>query len=419
MSKANNITYNNISSTERAILSELGVEPGSHFRSIVNTLRQFLKIGYTDIEALLATSHCTSYINRLVDLTPKADKKQRRDQLNLAAKMHEKELTALHTRYYAQYTAKQIAIEKEKERRILHARRLQNFKNGGTRLERYSAFGIIRVRAITSVETPLSRHVQYVTTRRQFEIQLKKNKEQLAIREALIESGKHLTSRTFVPDNELPDDEAPLPVVVARYIPGGRAMEFRKHAQRCVGMKPMQIIKSFPGNTYREPEQPPTPSADIMTGLLEQLPQAQRLVLMDTSQPEKRRGSKTIVETRPDQSAFSAAVRHNCFDCCVISGVSVRYRTEAAHLIEHKQGGIDHYSNGILLRIDLHRLFDERLIAFHPVALTTHIADWVLAADHDLLPYQGKLLPPFRKPINSESLLPRWEIFQHLNKNPA
>ncbi len=112
----------------------------------------------------------------------------------------------------------------------------------------------------------------------------------------------------------------------------------------------------------------------------------------ETTVPGKRKGSKTTVETRPDQASFAEAVRNNCYDQCVITGSRLRQRTEAAHLMEHRNGGVDHYTNGLLLRHDIHDLFDANMIAIHPVTLEVNILAEALAVDHDLAAYQGEFI---------------------------
>lgn len=126
----------------------------------------------------------------------------------------------------------------------------------------------------------------------------------------------------------------------------------------------------------------------------------------------KREGSTTSVVTRPDQADFAAAVRRNCNDRCVITGASLRRRTEAAHLVEHSAGGLDHWSNGLLLRIDLHRLFDDNVLAICPETLTVHVDPDALAEDHDLQQYDGNPINGLRRPIDPANLVMRWERYQ-------
>ena len=123
------------------------------------------------------------------------------------------------------------------------------------------------------------------------------------------------------------------------------------------------------------------------------------------------------VISRPDQSEFAVAVRRNCFDRCVITGASLRQRTEAAHLVEHKHGGADHHSNGLLLRTDIHKLFDNNMLAICPDTLIVYVCADALAADHDLTAYHGKRIADTRQPVNPEYLAARWADFQRLNKN--
>lgn len=47
--------------------------------------------------------------------------------------------------------------------------------------------------------------------------------------------------------------------------------------------------------------------------------------------------------------------------CCAITGCTVAGALDAAHIVEKRGSGIDDPDNGILLRADIHRLFDLRL----------------------------------------------------------
>ncbi|CAM6265518.1 TPA: HNH endonuclease [Klebsiella aerogenes] len=126
----------------------------------------------------------------------------------------------------------------------------------------------------------------------------------------------------------------------------------------------------------------------------------------------KREGKKAEIITRPNQVEFTETVRLNCFNRCVISGARTRQRTEAAHLVEHCKDGIDHYTNGLLMRVDLHRLFDAGLLAINPETFTVHIDADVLADDSDLLQFEGKLIANTQRPVNPAYLLARWAKFR-------
>ena len=51
---------------------------------------------------------------------------------------------------------------------------------------------------------------------------------------------------------------------------------------------------------------------------------------------------------------------------CCISGWGPEAVLEAAHIQEHAKSGLNALSNGLLLRSDLHVLFDEGLLRINP-----------------------------------------------------
>ena len=74
-----------------------------------------------------------------------------------------------------------------------------------------------------------------------------------------------------------------------------------------------------------------------------------------------------IVKSRPGQQALRNQLL--CLDgCCVISGERQVSALEAAHVVPVKAGGQEVIGNAILLRADIHRLFDAGLFWFEPAA---------------------------------------------------
>lgn len=427
--KANHINDPNVTSTERALLRELDVLDGLHFKAVLKTIRTFIRLGYTYADARLSTRYSISYINRQIEKEPKASRKHLQAQYMLLQSENIESIKAMYERYLEADIAKKAtekeaskANQKTESKRKLRAIQLDRFRNGETLEVRYCAFGSIPFHTLEPEETPLTRHIKYVDTCRNVEIISKRNQEQLEIRSALVESSKRLTSRLSLPDSELLDHEAPLKELSRRYIPGGLAREFASHARLSAYQPPLEIIKTFPGNMYKEPEQPQpeqpeTPPAAIATEVVEYFTLATQTITVAVSLPQKNEGNTTTVISRPDQAEFAAAVRQNCFDRCVITGARSRYRNEAAHLVEHHRGGIDHFTNGLILRRDIHELFDNDLLTINPRTLVVHIATWVMADDPDLEQYHGQPIAATHQPINSEYLVKRWEAFQRLVGN--
>ena len=51
---------------------------------------------------------------------------------------------------------------------------------------------------------------------------------------------------------------------------------------------------------------------------------------------------------------------------CAITGCSIKEVLEAAHVVRHSISGVNHTTNGILLRSDIHSLFDSKKIRINP-----------------------------------------------------
>ena len=79
------------------------------------------------------------------------------------------------------------------------------------------------------------------------------------------------------------------------------------------------------------------------------------------------RGTRTtITRNRPGQSGFRESVRLRWNSRCALTGESTVEALIAAHIIPVEEDGNDDPDNGILLRADVHILFDEQLIRIDP-----------------------------------------------------
>ncbi|TOO91844.1 restriction endonuclease, partial [Vibrio parahaemolyticus] len=55
------------------------------------------------------------------------------------------------------------------------------------------------------------------------------------------------------------------------------------------------------------------------------------------------------------------------YDCkCAITGYAPTEVLEAAHIMSHATSGVNHSDNGLLLRADIHSLFDSNLLRINP-----------------------------------------------------
>ena len=79
-----------------------------------------------------------------------------------------------------------------------------------------------------------------------------------------------------------------------------------------------------------------------------------------------RYGSPVLVQPRLGQGLFSLAVRDAYGSACAVTGEHSSPVLEAAHIVPYGRGGEHQVDNGLLLRSDLHRLFDRGYVAVTP-----------------------------------------------------
>ncbi|MFC6616587.1 HNH endonuclease [Deinococcus radiophilus] len=79
-----------------------------------------------------------------------------------------------------------------------------------------------------------------------------------------------------------------------------------------------------------------------------------------------RYGQPSLIRPRLGQSGFRVMVTEAYQRQCVITGEKTLPVLEAAHIQPYSKGGAHEVSNGLLLRSDLHRLFDLGYLAVEP-----------------------------------------------------
>jgi putative restriction endonuclease len=80
-----------------------------------------------------------------------------------------------------------------------------------------------------------------------------------------------------------------------------------------------------------------------------------------------RFGTPILVQPRLGQGSFRALVTDAHGRRCAMTGERTLPVLEAAHIRSYSDGGPHELSNGLLLRSDLHRLFDDGYIIVEPV----------------------------------------------------
>lgn len=97
---------------------------------------------------------------------------------------------------------------------------------------------------------------------------------------------------------------------------------------------------------------------------------------------------------------------------CCISGSAIEPILHACHILPHAESGINRSTNGLLLRSDLHDLFDANLIGIHPHTLTISIKKSLLKTEYSMFDGTKLARRTDNKSPDLQSLAKRWEEFQ-------
>ncbi len=81
------------------------------------------------------------------------------------------------------------------------------------------------------------------------------------------------------------------------------------------------------------------------------------------------------VQERPEQPKFREKILKKYNGTCVVTDCTIKSALDAAHIKSVADGGDYTLNNGLLLRADLHRLFDANLMAIDPETSKVHFKD--------------------------------------------
>lgn len=90
------------------------------------------------------------------------------------------------------------------------------------------------------------------------------------------------------------------------------------------------------------------------------------------------------IAVRRGQAGFRRQLL-DAYGCCAMSGCTVVSALEAAHIVPYQGPGTNHPSNGLLLRADLHTLFDLGLLSVDQEALNILVASDLDGTEYEAL----------------------------------
>ncbi|OWW18369.1 hypothetical protein AYR66_01235 [Noviherbaspirillum denitrificans] len=200
----------------------------------------------------------------------------------------------------------------------------------------------------------------------------------------------------------------------------GIAVGSNQHGEYVVAMKPPRFIDYL--NLYKPMYHSPgaAPSGPVVIGrsMGELVTEAER---EEAAPPEVFQASLPqafdpgMIEDGRERVAREIAIRRgqsafrrqllDAYGCCAMSGSTVVETLEAAHIVPYQGPGTNHPSNGLLLRADLHTLFDLGLLAVDPQTLTILVASQLNGTEYETL--RGHLLH-----VNHSNISPSREALQ-------
>lgn len=116
---------------------------------------------------------------------------------------------------------------------------------------------------------------------------------------------------------------------------------------------------------------------------------------------DAREWIKQSIARRDGQPAFRRELLKAYESRCVISGCDIEPLLEAAHIMPYKGGHTNHVSNGLLLRADLHKLFDLGMLCVDPLTLQVKLHPDLSGSEYEK--YSEQILNSTASPENVPS----------------
>ncbi len=138
----------------------------------------------------------------------------------------------------------------------------------------------------------------------------------------------------------------------------------------------------------------------------------------DSENDARMRAVRSVI-ARQGQAKFRHALLRAYGGKCALTGCGIQPLLEAAHVTPYLGVHTNELSNGILLRADIHILWDLGLLAVHPTERTVHLNATVSVCDTALADLEGVTMrtpEPAHDQPSEARLRKQWEFFQKMQK---
>lgn len=174
---------------------------------------------------------------------------------------------------------------------------------------------------------------------------------------------------------------------------------------RCSDEDAVDWLKNLPVNTS-----PDGPSANELSKTTTQV--AETGYFSPASLKDEREKKLREIVERRGQPDFRNKLIAAYSGRCAVTGCDAVAALEAAHIVPYTGPQSNHVTNGLLLRADIHTLFDLDLIGVDPESMAICVAPGIKATVYAELDGQKLLLPVNAADIpNHEALAQRWGRF--------
>ncbi|OJW78659.1 MAG: hypothetical protein BGO69_01370 [Bacteroidetes bacterium 46-16] len=126
---------------------------------------------------------------------------------------------------------------------------------------------------------------------------------------------------------------------------------------------------------------------------------------------DEREGIFRQIKKRRGQQRFRDELRKRYGCICMITGCNILDILEAAHISPYRGEKDNDITNGLLLRADIHTLFDLNLIGIHPDTLIVYFADEICDSDYHKYNMSKLIGCTETKKPSREALLIKWRLF--------
>ncbi len=135
-------------------------------------------------------------------------------------------------------------------------------------------------------------------------------------------------------------------------------------------------------------------------------------VTLPTSTIELERILREVLR-RLGQSTFRESLIEAYGGKCVVTGCDAVDALEAAHIVPYCDSGSSAITHGLLMRADIHTLFDRHLLGVNPTSLIVEIADQLKATSYSELDgVKLQIAADCKASPDNEALKTRWKKFK-------